>query len=117
MGTLAPVSIDLNAHDEPGRLAEDAVGHVHVALRRGGAIVTIDPVTHTQLARRSVCPAPRGLAYDAAADALYVACATGELVTLPTSSDTPTRSVFVEDDLRDVVLSGGQLYVSTFRHA
>ena len=32
----------LSPGDEPGRLVEDALGRVHVALRRGGAIVTID---------------------------------------------------------------------------
>src|SRR5215211_8645301 len=41
-GTIAR-TIPLEKGDEPGRLVEDAAGRVHVALRRGGAIVTVDP--------------------------------------------------------------------------
>src|SRR6266508_3603072 len=40
--------------DEPGRLAEDAAGRVHVVLRRGGAIVSIDAASGTVIARRTV---------------------------------------------------------------
>ncbi|HVR21266.1 MAG TPA: hypothetical protein VMS65_16245, partial [Polyangiaceae bacterium] len=40
-------TIALEAGDEPGRLVEDATGRVHVALRRGGAVVTVDPWTNT----------------------------------------------------------------------
>ena len=56
-------TIALEPGDEPGRLVQDAAGRVHVALRRGGAIVTCDPATGKVLARRPVCAAPRGLAY------------------------------------------------------
>src|SRR4051812_5577022 len=35
-------SIQLTRGEEPGRIAEDAFGRVHVVLRRGGAIATID---------------------------------------------------------------------------
>ena len=38
-------SVPLQPGDEPGRLVEDAQGLVHVALRRGAALVTIDPAT------------------------------------------------------------------------
>ena len=44
----------LNAGDEPGRVVEDGAGRVHVALRRGGALVSIDPVD----GRRSSRAAP-----------------------------------------------------------
>src|SRR5258708_901413 len=37
--------VALNAGDEPGRLVEDAAGRIHVALRRGGAIVTLTDAT------------------------------------------------------------------------
>src|SRR5688572_23153720 len=37
----APVALALEKGDEPGRLVEDGNGKVHVALRSGGAIVTI----------------------------------------------------------------------------
>ncbi len=109
--------VALQPGDEPGRVAEDAAGRVHIALRRGGALLSIDPLAGTILARRPVCPAPRGLAYDASADALQVACMDGRLVTLPAAGGAATRTVQVEGDLRDVVIQGGQLYVSLFRAA
>lgn len=107
----------LSLHDEPGRLAEDGAGHVHVALRRGGAVVSFDPATQTVLARRAVCTAPRGIAYEAAHDVLHVACAGGELVTLPAADGAPTRTLRLDRDLRDVVVDGDTLYVSRFRSA
>ena len=109
--------VALQPGDEPGRVAEDAAGRVHVALRRGGALLSIDPMAGNVLARRPVCPAPRGLAYDASADALHVACMDGRLVTLPAAGGAATRTVQVDSDLRDVVIQGGELYVSRFRAA
>ncbi|HZL16818.1 MAG TPA: hypothetical protein VFG23_03625 [Polyangia bacterium] len=75
--------IALQPHDEPGRLVADAAGHVHVILRRGGALVTIDPVAGTIVTRRAACPIPRGVAYDPATDLVHVACMGGELVSFP----------------------------------
>jgi hypothetical protein len=108
-------TIALQTGDEPGRLAEDGSGRVHVALRGGGALVTLDPASGTVLARRAVCPAPRGVAWDATTDTVVVACATGELVTLPSAGGAPTRTVTVERDLRDVLIVGGAISVSSFR--
>jgi hypothetical protein len=107
--------LPLEKDDEPGRVAEGAAGTVHVALRRGGAVVTIDLATK-EMHRRPVCPAPRGLAYDASTDLLHVACAGGELVTL--SSDLaapPVRELRLDRDLRDVSVEGDSLLVSRFR--
>jgi hypothetical protein len=106
----------LQTGDEPGRLVEDAAGRVHVVLRRGGALVSIDPSANT-VTRRAVCAAPRGLAYDAVLDAIHVACAEGSLVTLPAAGGAATRAVQLDGDLRDVVLQYGHLYVSRFRAA
>jgi DNA-binding beta-propeller fold protein YncE len=111
-------TIGLQPGDEPGRLAEDAAGRVHVALRTGGALVTIDPSTGTMVSRRAVCPAPRGVAFDAANDFVWVACATGELVAFPTAGGPAARSFVVERDMRDVLVqSDGSLTVSLFRSA
>jgi len=110
-------SIALEAHDEPGRLVEDGAGRVHVALRRGGAVVTLDARLRAVVARRAVCPAPRGLAYDAASDSLHVACAGGELVTLPAAGGEAARTLRLDRDLRDVVVDGPNLLVSRFRTA
>jgi hypothetical protein len=110
-------TISLNPGDEPGRLVQDGAGRVHVALRSGGALVTIDPTTGSILDRRSVCPAPRGVAWDASTDLVWVACATGEVVALPSAGGAATTSFTVERDLRDVIVSNGSLAVSEFRSA
>src|SRR5512140_939341 len=108
-------TIALRAGDEPGRVIEDGARRVHVALRRGGALVTIDLAKGAVIGRRDVCPAPRGIAYDAAADAVVVACATGELVTLPAGGGPATRTMDLGRDLRDVVVGQRELLVSRFR--
>ena len=109
----ATKDIALQAHDEPGRLIEDGAGRIQVALRRGGALVTItnDAVS----ARRAVCAEPRGLAWDAKTDLVHVACATGELVSFPAGGGDATRSIIVDRDLRDVIVQGAGLLVTRFR--
>jgi hypothetical protein len=108
----------LQVGDEPGRAVEDAAARVHVVLRRGGAVVTLNPKTGGLVGRRAVCPAPRGITYDKGADQLHVACAGGELVSLPASGGDATRRLAFERDLRDVVMgANGTLLVSTFRKA
>jgi hypothetical protein len=110
-------TIALKAGDEPGRLVQDGAGLVHVALRGGGALATVDPTKGSIVARRSVCPAPRGVAWDASTDLVWVACATGELVALPSAGGNSTQSLVVERDLRDVVVSNGSLSVTKLRSA
>jgi hypothetical protein len=110
-------TIALAQGDEPGRLVEDAAGRVHVALRGGQALVTVEPHGVSVLAQRPVCAAPRGVAYDPASDLVHVACAGGELVSLPAAGGPPVRSIFLERDLRDVVVDGDRLLVSTFKRA
>ncbi|MEA2699553.1 MAG: cytochrome c peroxidase, partial [Myxococcales bacterium] len=111
-------TLALQAGDEPGRLVEDATGLVHVALRRGGAIVSLDPKNGMLGARRAVCSAPRGIAFEPASALLHVACAGGELVSLPAAGGAATRTLTLERDLRDVVVGAGEnLLVSTFRGA
>lgn len=110
-------TIPLEQGDEPGRAVEDAKGMVHVVLRGGGAVATLDGRARTLAQRRSVCPAPRGIAHDRQADLLHVACAGGELVTMAAAAGEPTRRLLLERDLRDVAVSGDRLYVSRFRSA
>jgi mono/diheme cytochrome c family protein len=111
-------TIDLDEGDEPGRLVEDAEGRVHVALRRGGAVVSLDPRAGTLLDRRAVCAAPRGIAHRTTDDTLIVACAEGKLVFLPATGGPPTDVAEPASDLRDVVvLEDGRLMVSRFRSA
>jgi len=110
-------TVPLSPGDEPGRLVEDGAGRVHVALRSGGALVTIDPTSGAVLERRAVCPAPRGVAWDSSTDLVWVACATGELVALPSAGGAATSNVTVERDLRDVIVNNGAIAVSEFRSA
>lgn len=106
----------LEAGLELGRLVEDGSGSVHVIARRGGAVIEIDPASMTELARRAVCAAPRGLAWQERGDRLHVACADGTLVTLGPTRE-PERTVWIGGDLRDVVLVDDALLVSRFRSA
>jgi hypothetical protein len=101
-------------HDaQPGRLAEDGQGRVHVVLRGGGAIATLDQANRTTVTTK-VCPEPRGIA---AGDAIWVACAGGELVSVPLDLATPTIAARLGRDLRDVILANGNVYVTRFRTA
>lgn len=104
--------------DEPGRVAEDGEGRVHVAMRSGGVVGTYDPISGLQLARRAVCGNPRGLAHDAIHDDLLVACAGGDLVRLPADPEGEVETrLSLGPDLRDVVIAGGSTYVTHFRSA
>ncbi|MSP62873.1 MAG: c-type cytochrome [Myxococcales bacterium] len=113
-GTLL-AAVKLEGGDEPGRLVEDAAGRVHVVLRGGHAIVDLDPKGWTLAARRPVCVAPRGIAFDPAQDRLHVACAGGELVSLPAPGGKLVRVVHLGRDLRDVIVQGALLHVSRLR--
>jgi mono/diheme cytochrome c family protein/DNA-binding beta-propeller fold protein YncE len=111
-------STALEAGDEPGRIALDAQGRIHVVLRGAGAIATIDPAQPERaVARRTVCAEPRGLAYDPVDDVLFVVCRSGELVTLPSGGGDALRRVSLDDDLRDVIVDGPVLRISRFRAA
>jgi hypothetical protein len=108
----------LNGGDEPGRVIEDAAGRAHVVLRGGGALVTLTKgTTGWTIARRAVCAAPRGVAYQATGDLVHVACAGGELVSLPAAGGAATRTLVLEPDLRDVIVDGAILRISKFRNA
>jgi hypothetical protein len=98
---------------EPGRVVADATT-AYVALRRGGAVLSID-LESGESSRLDTCAAPRGLALQG--EALHVACADGTLDTLDPSTGERTRRLSVDADLRDVVVVGDRLYVSRFRAA
>src|SRR6185437_12735495 len=82
----------------------------------------IDVAKAAVVDRTPVCPAPRGLGFDSGADVVYVACAGGELITLPASGGAPIRSLQLARqgyrDLRDVIVQGqGELFITQFRSA
>ena len=110
-------TITLPARSEPGRIAEDASGRIHVALRRGGDVAHIDLATGVLLGTTHVCAAPRGIAYDRANDALHIACQGGELVTLSAAGEEIARTNIPGGDLRDVIVRQDALLVTRFRSA
>lgn len=110
-------TVALEAGDQPGRAVEDSSRHVHIALRRGGAVVSIDVETGAILQRRQVCKAPRGIAFDATSGLLHVACAEGKVVSLSADAGDVTRALSLPPDLRDVTVHGTELWVTRFKSA
>lgn len=112
-------AIALPAADEPGRLAEDTKGLVHVAMRGSGDVVTLDPESGELIERRHACPNPRGIMHDADLDALWIACAGGTIVQLPVTGTEGTTRWVIDADLRDVLPElGSELpLVTQFRRA
>ncbi|MFT3842058.1 MAG: c-type cytochrome [Myxococcaceae bacterium] len=112
----AATHVQLQERDEPGRIVEGPAGSVFVALRGTHEVAQVDATT-LSVSRYDACPAPRGLAWRADSMRLLVACPDGELVTLDFSQPgPPVRSaVQVAGDLRDVLISHGQVLVTTFR--
>ncbi len=108
--------VALDAGDEPGRVVIDGGGRAHVALRRAGVVVRVDLATAELVGRTRVCPSPRGLVHDAARELVHVACADGRLVSLD-AQGAITRSVDLGTDLRDVMVRGDELLVSTYKGA
>ena len=111
---------------EPGRIAIGPDTRAYVALRAStdptqAGVATIDYDTGKLLETRKVCQEPRGLAYDADAKMLWIACATGELVQLPDDAKEASATDFVVEDLRDLVLTSTgtekTLFISRFRSA
>lgn len=117
LATKSAAQIALQAGDEPGRLVEDGDGRVHIALRRGGALVTLSPELTNVVERRPVCGEPRGVAWEAERDVVHVACAGGELVTFKAAGGPALRTLRLDRDLRDVVVNRDKLIVSRFRSA
>jgi hypothetical protein len=109
--------VTFTGRSRPGVAAVDGNGDFVVALRGLGEVVTFSSRNGGYSARRKVCSEPTGLAWDAANEALLVACATGELVTLPDGASTPSAWVQPGLDLRDVVVTPAGTWVTTFRSA
>jgi hypothetical protein len=112
-------TLTLAEDSEPGRAADDSQGHVHVALRGSGQLLSFDAASGEVLGTREVCAYPRGVAVSPNEGLVHVACAEGRLVTLSTdpSVQAPVRSVTLPRDLRDVVVASDGLWVSRFRSA
>lgn len=109
-------TIELEEDALPFRAVEDGAGLVHVTLRGTGEVVTVDPRSASITETTTVCPNPRGVAFDSTDGALHVACAGGILSTIPAGGGTATHR-FVKPDLRDVYVSDGRVFVTRFRSA
>jgi mono/diheme cytochrome c family protein/DNA-binding beta-propeller fold protein YncE len=109
-------TLDLAPHSEPGRVVIGSDGEAYVALRHAGAIVTVGLADARAIETRTVCPAPRGMAFDG--DQLLVACVDGDLLSLPAHGGAATVAYHdIQGDLRDVVVVDQLLYVTRFRTA
>jgi mono/diheme cytochrome c family protein len=109
-------TIALSPGDEPGRVVGGTGSLAHVVLRGFGGVATLDLDDGTVLARRPLCPDPRGLALDAELATLHVACADGTLVSM-TEAGTELGRTRLEPDLRDVMVVDGTVLASRFREA
>ncbi|MBK8240160.1 MAG: hypothetical protein IPK74_31940 [Deltaproteobacteria bacterium] len=114
---VAREGITLTAGDQPGRVVAGGSGLAHVVLRGAAAIATLDLAQGKVLRRVPVCADPRGLAYDAEAASLHVACADGTVVELAEDDGAELDRELFEPDLRDVVLVDGRRHLSRFRDA
>jgi len=109
--------VSLSRGDEPGRVAEGPDGTLFVALRRGGALVAIDVASAAVAQRQAVCASPRGVAYDAKSASIYVACRSGQLLTLDAQTLSRKRTLQLDTDLRDVIVREHDLVVTRFLSA
>ena len=108
-------TIQLAQDEEPGRVAFLDGRRAQVVLRNGRRLLTIDMAEGSVIEDRRTCPEPRGLTRDG--DQSIVACASGEIWWMADGEVAPTRTEFVEPDLRDVVMGPRGPVVSTFRLA
>lgn len=115
--TRPPRTIALTQGDDPGRALFLPDGSLFVVLRSAGAVAAIDPIEERLVERLDVCPAPRGIAFDPDRELVLVVCVGGEMFRIDPRGERPTTSVYVADDLRDIVVEGGRTWVSTFRRA
>jgi hypothetical protein len=114
LGSKSKSAIALNAGDDPGRSVADDKGRVHVVLRGAGEIATIDLAT-SALTRTKICTAPRGIAFDPGSAAIRVACADGSVKAMATADLSVSLTATGPKDLRDIVMAGGEIWVSRFR--
>jgi DNA-binding beta-propeller fold protein YncE len=109
----AKVSVPQGSH--PGRMALDDAGDVYVVLRGMGQVAKLSTLTKQLVLTRDVCADPRGITWDAKAQVMRVACASGDLAELPVQG--PAMVSHLQADLRDVLVTADGPMVTTFRQA
>lgn len=117
--TMSQVGVvELESGAQPWRVAADSEGRVHVSLRGAGEVLTFDAETAAVLNRRPVCPNPRGVAERDGT--VWVSCLGGALHAVPSDpsiGDASGPFTDLDPDLRDVVVSRGNVLVSSFASA
>ena len=108
--TVRPAGLFPFDGERPGRVATDDRGRAVVALRGPGAVVAIDPLRALAGETHAACPAPNALA--ARQDLTYVACGSGEVVTLRTSDGAEIGRVSLGGALGELAVSGDGLVAS-----
>jgi mono/diheme cytochrome c family protein len=115
---LKAVKVKLSAGSEPGRVAFDDAGAVHVALRGRGKLARIELSSGSVERESPLCEHPRGLAFDAANKLLVASCMDGTLVGLDAATHRENTRAVLPDDLRDVVIDAtGRRWVARYRSA
>lgn len=109
-------SVAFEDGDEPGRFVEDDAGSLYVVLRRGAAVAEVELSTGELVQRISVCPEPRGIAWDGERDALVVTCLDGYLDRIEADGSL-THLSLGRDDLRDIVVEAPYYLVSRWKSA
>lgn len=117
LAALTVAEVALPAGAELGRVIAGPPPMIYALGRRGGTLYAVDTSTASVTREVPVCAAPRGLAFDASTAKVHVACHSGKLLTLDASTLSPERELWLDPDLRDVLVTGSQLLVSRFRSA
>jgi hypothetical protein len=112
LATGASRRVNLPSGSQPTHLASAGAGAFVVTLPGTGSVARV--VNGTVREIRSACDEPRGVAWDEENQAMLVACAGGELVTV---TDGVRSVVQVGEELRDVFRVQGTTWVTTFRSA
>src|SRR6478609_5322964 len=117
LASHAVTSLVLSRGDEPGRMVEGPDGTLFVALRRAGALLSID-LAHSMITQKvPLCASPRGVAYDAKTSTVHVACRSGQLLSLDAATLSRKRTLQLDTDLRDVIVREHDLVVTRFTSA
>ncbi len=102
---------------EPGRVLIDTdEAFAYVTDRVGAEVVEIDLPAGKIARRLPVCQSPRGLDIGPEGS-LLVACRTGTFQRIERATGEVLASTWLGDDLRDVVVNQGRVFVTRFRAA
>ncbi|MFT3925840.1 MAG: c-type cytochrome [Myxococcales bacterium] len=117
LATKQVTTLQMPNGSEPSRVLFDARGQAHVVMRGTGELAHLDLAKLKLASSTRVCDMPRGVAVDPKSASLVVACSSGDVVWLSASDYSEKQRVFIDHDLRDVVVTNHALYVTRYRSA